>query len=256
MEKPLNATMKPSLEETFKIVQESIAKNKTLIVVGNCEIEYKGRAESKLGLGERILLIKNDGAVLIHRPTGYEPVNWQPSGCIFHSRLTETGLVIRATNVKTKESLKLTFTGVMFATQLELKDTSEFILHASEEDMQKAILLKPELVEEGFHPIVKEKKTAPGFVDIFGRDKYGRFVVVEIKRKTANKDAVLQLWKYIQTIGETEQHIRGILVAPKLAKNAGRLLRELNLEFKQLSPKKCIETLRKSTSGELLRYMK
>jgi hypothetical protein len=256
MEKPLNVAIKPSLDESLKITQDSIAKKKTLIIVGACEVEYKGRAESRLGLGERILLIKSDRAVLIHRSTGHEPINWQPSGCMFHTRLTDNRLIISATNLKTKENLKLAFAKVDFAAQLELKDISEFILYSSEEDMQKAIMLNPELVESGFHPISKEKKTHPGFVDIFGRDKFGKFVVVEIKRRTASKDAVLQLWKYIQTLDETKQGVRGILVAPKLAKEAGRLLRELNLEFKELSPKKCNEMLRKESSGELLKYLK
>jgi len=164
--------------------------------------------------------------------------------------------MISATNLKTKENLKLAFAKVDLAAQLELKDISEFVLYSSEEDMQKAILLNPELIEEGFHPISKEKKTQPGFVDVFGRDKLGKFVVVEIKRRTASKDAVLQLWKYIQTLDETKQGVRGILAAPKLAKEAVRLLRELNLEFKALSPKKCNETLRKESSRELLRYLK
>jgi RecB family endonuclease NucS len=255
MEKTLNVAIKPSIDESLKIMQDSIAKRKTLIVVGACEVEYKGRAESRLGLGERILLIKSDRAVLIHRSTGYEPVNWQPSGCMFHTRSTDNRLIISATNLKTKENLKLTFAKVDLAAQLELKDTSEFVLYSSEEDMQKAIMLNPELVEGGFHPISKEKKTLPGFVDVFGKDKFGKFVVVEIKRRTASKDAVLQLWKYIQTIDETKQGVRGILVAPRMAKEAGRLLRELNLEFKELSPKKCSKMLGKAGSVKLLRYL-
>jgi RecB family endonuclease NucS len=63
--------------------------------------------------------------------------------------------------------------------------------------MQKAILLEPSLLEEDFKPISYEKKVEPGFVDVYGVDKKGRFVVVEIKRKTAGKEAALQLAKYI-----------------------------------------------------------
>jgi hypothetical protein len=34
MDKPLNVAIKPNLEESFKITQDSIAQKKTLIVVG------------------------------------------------------------------------------------------------------------------------------------------------------------------------------------------------------------------------------
>ncbi len=41
---------------------------------------------------------------------------------------------------------------------LNLKDEGEFNLYASEEDMKKAIILKPELIEEGLKIIDFEKR--------------------------------------------------------------------------------------------------
>ena len=76
---------------------------------------------------------------------------------------------------------------------LNLLDSGDFLLNASEDDMHRAILLKPELLEEGFKPISWEKKVEPGFVDIYGEDKNGKLVIVEVKRKTASKEAALQL---------------------------------------------------------------
>ena len=120
-----------------------------------------------------------------------------------------------------------------------LLDAGDFILNASEEDMHRAILLRPELIEEGFKPISWEKKVEPGFVDVYGMDKAGRLVVIEVKRKTASKEAVLQLSKYIEAIKvKADRQIRGMLVAPNLGKDVQALLVSMGLEFKELDPKK------------------
>jgi len=128
----------------------------------------------------------------------------------------------------------------------ELVDSGKFSLYASEHDMQKAILMEPSILEEGFKPISFEKKVEPGFVDVYGIDSEGRLVVVEIKRRTAGREAALQLAKYIDSMKQkVSREIRGILVAPRLAKGTQRLLDTLGLDFKALDPKKCAEILSK-----------
>jgi RecB family endonuclease NucS len=135
---------------------------------------------------------------------------------------------------------------------LSLVDSGEFSLYASEEDMHKAILLKPSLLEEGFKPISYEKKVDPGFVDVYGVDKNGKLVVVEVKRRTAGKEAAFQLAKYIDAIkGRADRKIRGILVAPNIAKDVQRLLATLGLEFKALDPRKCAEVLKRAEMRKL-----
>ena len=52
------------------------SKDNVLIVVGWCSVEYVGRARSTLGWGERIVVVKSDGSVLVHQRVGREPVNW------------------------------------------------------------------------------------------------------------------------------------------------------------------------------------
>jgi len=135
---------------------------------------------------------------------------------------------------------------------MRLIDRGEFSLHASESDMQRAILVDPSLLEEGFEPISYEKKVEPGFVDVYGVDRNGRLVVVELKRRTAGRDAALQLAKYIDFVKTmTNRELRGILVAPRLAKGVQALMTSLGLEFKALEPKKCAEILRRSESRKL-----
>lgn len=83
--KPVETFTNPTLEATAKIVNDGFEKHKTLLLIGNCWVDYQGRASSTLGLGERIIIIKEDKALLVHRPRGYEPVNWMPGGKVtFH----------------------------------------------------------------------------------------------------------------------------------------------------------------------------
>lgn len=218
---------------------------------------YSGRAKSTLEPGERIVIIKEDGSLLVHRPVGYEPVNWQPSGSVFHVE-SKTGVIeVHGVRQKPRENVRIIFDRVIMVSVLSLTDSGEFSLHASEHDMHRAILLNPLLLEEGFKPISYEKKVDPGFVDIYGVDKMGKLVVVEVKRKTAGKEAVLQLARYIDAIkGKAGRELRGVLVAPSLGKDVQRLLVTLGLEFKALDPRKCAKVLKKDQNTKLEAFFK
>lgn len=253
--KPLVTVHNPTIEEAANTIREALTERKALIIVGNCRVDYRGRASSKLEPGERIVIFKEDGSVLVHRPIGYEPVNWQPPGCLFSVNTKNKVLQMRAIRRKPSESVKISFDAVFQVSVLSLVDKGEFSLYASEEDMQQAILLKPSLLEEGFKPITYEKKVEPGFVDIYGIDKDGKFVVVEIKRKPAGRKAVLQLAKYVDSIRSmVNRKVRGVLVAPSLAKGVQRLLATLGLDFKALDPKKCASILAKPETKRLVDF--
>jgi RecB family endonuclease NucS len=248
----LTVLMNPNLAEAAALIAKAFTQRKTLIVAGNCHVHYVGRANSTLEPGERLLIIKQDGSLLVHRPVGYEPVNWQPPGSIFHVHAREGAIGVHAIRQKPRENVNVTFSSVYMVSALSLADSGEFLLHASEEDMHRAILLKPALLEEGFKPISYEKKVEPGFVDVYGVDKEGKLVVVEVKRKTAGKEAALQLAKYIGAIKvKANRELRGVLVAPSLGKDVQRLLATLGLEFKALDPKKCAEVLKKAETTKL-----
>ncbi|HEX7482606.1 MAG TPA: endonuclease NucS, partial [Candidatus Bathyarchaeia archaeon] len=76
----LAVLIEPSLAEAAVLIEKAFSQRRTLVVAGTCHVHYVGRAISTLELGERLLIIKSDGSLLVHRPIGYEPVNWQPAG--------------------------------------------------------------------------------------------------------------------------------------------------------------------------------
>lgn len=249
---PVKSVQNPSVDIAVSLAKEAFVKAQGLLVVGKCWVDYRGRASSKLESGERIVIFKGDGSVLVHRPAGYEPVNWQPPGCIYSANATGNVLQVKAVRRKPPESVRVSFDSIYLLCVLSLTDVGEFALHASEEDMQKAVLLMPSLIEDGLKPIAYEKKVEPGFVDVYGEDRAGRFVVVEIKRKTASKQAALQLAKYVEAVKTiVNKEVRGILAAPSLGQGVQRILTSLGLEYKALDPKKCAEILRKPETRRL-----
>ena len=254
--KPLTVLTNPTIEEAEKIVRDAILHGKTLLLVSLCRVHYFGRAKSKLEPGERIVIVKADGSLLVHRSVGYEPVNWMPGGdVVFNVQVKDGILEVRALRKKPMETVTVFFEEIQLVASLSLTDSGDFSLYASEEDMQRAILARPNLLEEGFRPISYEKKVEPGFVDVYGEDKDGNLVVVEIKRKTAGKEAVFQLARYIEAIkSRSNRKMRGLLVAPSLGKNVQRTLETLGLGYKYLDPKKCSETLSRRKTVKLAEF--
>jgi len=242
----------PNLTDAKEAIDKALNQRRTLVVAGRCHVHYSGRARSTLEPGERLLIIKEDGSLLVHRPVGYEPVNWQPAGSVFHVQVKGEELEVHCVRQKPRENVRVAFEEVFMVSALNLVDAGDFLLHATEDDMHRAILLKPELFEEGFKPISWEKKVEPGFVDIYGEDQNGKLVIIEVKRKTASKEAALQLAKYIEPIkAKINRELRAVLVAPSLGKDVQRMLVTMGLEYKELDPKKCAEVLKKSGNSKL-----
>lgn len=253
---PILVEKEPNIDEAVNRLNEAFNDRRSVIIIGSCRVDYQGRASSKLEAGERIVIIKEDGAILVHRSTGYEPVNWQPSGCILQAFKDGENLVVRAVKRSPRETVTIFFDKVYLISTLKLVDEGEFSLYASEEDMQRAILAEPSLIEDGFRPIDYERRVKPGFIDVCGVDKSGRMVVIEIKRRTAGKEAVLQLAKYVEALREDlNRDVRGILAAPDISKDASRLLKSLGLDFKRVDPRRCSEILRREERKKITDFL-
>jgi RecB family endonuclease NucS len=220
-------------------------------MVANCTVSYSGRTGSDMGEGERLVILKGDGCVLVHRSRDYQPVNWQPSGCVFQTRIEDERLIVKAVRPSPLETLNIEIDRIDFLSAFRLKDEAEFILHSSEEEMQKAILAEPDLIEQGLRVIDFEKKVAPGFVDVYGIDSQGNTVVIEIKKDPAGAAAVKQLVEYLKYLSPAEgKKLRPIIVAPSLAKGVLPMVEKMKIEFKPLTLQKSLETLQKRVKSD------
>jgi len=228
----------PSPQIFLENFRKELGKNNVLIIVGECRIEYRGRASSELGYGERLIIIKKDKSIIVHRPTGYEPVNWQPSQCFYKTRIVDSEILIEAIRQRPFEILKIFFKKVFIMISAYIIDESIFKLYGDEEDMRQALVLNPQLIEDNFKVIEIEKEIDGNYVDIYGIDKDAKPTLIEIKKNTAGKNAVLQLYKYMMLYRKKYgRNVRGIIVAPKLKINALKLAKNLGIEFKRFNAK-------------------
>ncbi len=234
------------LTDALERVREALGAGKLVLLVGEMEVTYEGRSMSWLGRGERILMIKGDRSVLIHRPKGCEPVNWQPPGSHIEAWLEGDRLILSCNRTAPPERLKITVSRLVQLATHKLVDEAEFEMHAREEDMKLAIIEEPGIIEEGFRVVESERPVREGAIDIFGVDSQNRLVVVEIKRERASKEDVKQLSRYADQIElEFGRRPRSILVAPSLSTSAASLAARLGIESRRLSPRRAQEILRK-----------
>ncbi|HUK50199.1 MAG TPA: endonuclease NucS [Terriglobales bacterium] len=254
----LAVKVNPTLTEAAEFLERAFRGRKLVLIIGTCTVDYEGRASSRLESGERILMVKEDGSVLVHRPTGYEPVNWQPPKCLMTVRAEDDALTVTASRSQPRETVSIEYSEISLAAVGNLVDTGEFALHVTELQMKQAMLTAPDLVESGLKPIEQEKSLGDaGFTDIFAEDKNGNLVVVEIKRNAATKDAVVQLQRYLDTLRKRiNRPIRGVIAAPELRKSAQSMLERQNLEFVAVAPEKCFSVLKSRKDMKLSHFLK
>ncbi|MEA3142805.1 MAG: endonuclease [Thermoplasmata archaeon] len=225
--------------------------------VGDCEVRYQGRARSDLHRGERLLLLKPDGTLLVHTAEKSKPVNWQPPGASFSVGLEDGRLVLTSHRTKPEEIVKVTFHAITLLLAVPLRDAADLALLGTEDDLQALLFVQPSIVEEGFVPARRERGTARGFLDLDGRDAQGRRLVVEVKRTTAGVSEAQQLWRYVERLRGQDAGARGILLAPRVAERARKLLADHGLEWKEVDwadilPK--VEAMRRGGQSTLMRF--
>src|SRR4029078_11161551 len=72
-----NITRAPPLSEWLR---RWIGNVRTMsLLVARCEIAYHGRAVTRLGAGDRVILFKTDGSLCVHGDQGVQPAHQQDS---------------------------------------------------------------------------------------------------------------------------------------------------------------------------------
>jgi RecB family endonuclease NucS len=215
------------------------------ILVARCEIRYEGRVTTTLARGDRVVLFKSDGSVVVHAAAGAKPVNYMPGPTI----VREDGRTLTVSSPNTGELLTVEVEDVHADTGFQLEDTAKIVREGREKDIQATIFATPTAIEAGMVGLQRELFTEVGPVDLFCRDCEGRTVVVEIKRVRATAAAIEQLTRYIEQVDRNVAHApaRGVLVAPEIAPQARVLLENRGYDFIPLD-----EVLARCEGGEEL----
>ena len=235
------------LADYITLLNDALKRNETIVFGATCTIRYSGRAESFLGDGDRIIMIKSDNTLLVHQPMGNAPINYMKAGTGYTVRSEDGKLVLKASNILEKENMEITIQRMHFFNAHKLQDGLAITMAGTEEDMSNMLYKNPELIEEGFRPVSQEEQTAYGFVDVLGTDKNGVLTVVECKRYSADLSAVTQLRRYVEKIAVSKgiTKVRGILAAPKITPNAEQMLKDWGYSFVSVKPPKYLEEFNK-----------
>jgi RecB family endonuclease NucS len=188
------------------------------LLVARCEIAYHGRAVTRLGAGDRVILFKDDGSLCVHTDRGYKPLNYMPGP----TSVREDGDVIRVYRPASDETLVIVLLDVHSDAELDLDDGAVLEREGAERQMHELLERAPDVIEPGLVVLDRERFTDVGPVDLFCRDAGGRTVVVEVKRVRAVAAHVEQLTRYCERVNLDPAcaPCRGILVAPDIAPQA------------------------------------
>ncbi|MBE6499214.1 MAG: DUF91 domain-containing protein [Methanobrevibacter thaueri] len=237
----------PNYKDGYDLVQEALRKKATIVIFACCKVNYEGRAISELNWGERIIMIKPDGAFLIHQEKKVEPVNWQPPKSKTKAYIKNDTLFLESHKRTPKELLTVEIRKIQFISYANIEDFEELEQAGYEKDMGDMIMEKPHIIEEGFTPTAREYSVEHGFIDILGKDNDNNLMILELKARKAGVTAVKQLRRYIQDLENTDndylkecnaekKKIRGLLVAPSIMNDALELIEEEGIEFVSVEP--------------------
>ncbi len=218
-------------------LNQGIASGEIIVVLGNCMTFYEGRGAAHSGYGDKIIVVKSDGSVIVHGPTGFKPLNWQPDTVHLEFKEDNGDVVLRAVRGKPRETLIVRCRELYECISRKARADGGFYMYFSEHEIRDLIRSDPSLIEKNLKIVEAEKPVEPGFVDLYGIDGEGRTVVIEIKRVKAGEDAARQLYGYVEKLRRSIPNIRGILVAPDFTESALRMLQRSGLEYKRIDLK-------------------
>ncbi len=190
------------------------------LIVARCEVTYTGRLTAFLPESTRLLMLKDDGSVLVHADAGgYKPLNWMtPPTVIEHE---DGRLVVRKRAGRSEDRLEIRLVEVLSDVRHDMGEAAALEKDGVERDLQLLLAEDPGAIEAGLRLERREWPTDVGPVDLMCRDESGAWVAVEIKR-VGTIEAVEQLTRYLDCIrcDPARSACRGILAAQVLKPQA------------------------------------
>lgn len=198
-----------------------------------------GRLNAHLPRATRLLLVKNDGSVLIHSDGGsYKPLNWMSPPCRLHVAPreefegTSVGEDLDADVVelwtvqaaKSDDRLLIRVYEKLNEMSHDLGIDPGLIKDGVEADLQRLLAEQIEILGAGYRLVRREYPTAIGPVDILAKDSSGISVAVELKR-VGDIDGVEQLTRYLDLLNRDPllAPVQGVFAAQRIKPQARTL---------------------------------
>lgn len=190
------------------------------LIVARCEVAYSGRLSAFLPESTRLLILKDDGSVLVHADAGgYKPLNWMTPPTVIEE--DDERIVVRKRAGKAEDRLEIRIVELLSDVTHEMGEAAGLEKDGVERDLQEALAAAPERLGEELRLVRREWPTDVGPVDLMCRDREDGWVAVEIKR-IGTIEAVEQLSRYLECIrvDPAKAACRGILAAQQLKPQA------------------------------------
>ena len=192
------------------------------LIVARCEVSYSGRLTTRLPESVRLLMIKDDGTVMVWSDSGgsqVKPLNWMTPPTVF-----EDGgdtLVVRKRAGRSEDRLEIKLIEVLSDVTHDMGEAARLEKDGVERDLQLLLADDPTHIEESLRLVKREWSTDVGPVDLMCRDEDDGWVAVEFKR-VGTIDAVEQLTRYLDCIriDPSRAACRGILAAQSIKPQA------------------------------------
>lgn len=224
------------------------------IIVADCSAEYTGRLNASLPMSKRVLLIKEDGSVLIFSELGsYKPLNWMVAPCTMRvegkssegeakseakskakaeaksssESVFADGTILKIAAKKGNDILRIVLQRVYSDSSYDLGEDPGLVKDGVEEHLQHYLAEQIERIGKGAKLVRREYPTAIGPVDIMAKDSNGVHVAIEIKRN-GGIDGVEQLTRYCELLNRDPllKPVRGIFAAQTISAQARTLAQD------------------------------
>lgn len=211
------------------------------VIFARCIVRYTGRIDAELELGDRLIVRKDDGALIIHATSGLLPKNWMPAGSTFTQ---EPGL-IRVEYPRRDERLEIYLIQVHHDSEHIGELNGRLVKLGSEREFSDLLATQLDRVDPTLTMVGREYRTSVGPIDLMTVDRDGHPVVIEVKRARAvGVEVAYQLLRYLHAVAHDPRwegrEPRGILVAPGLSRPLTAALAEHQVRFVRLSYEKLI----------------
>jgi RecB family endonuclease NucS len=193
--------------------------------VARCQVDYAGRLTAHLPMATRLIMVKNDGSVLIHSDGGsYKPLNWMSPPCRVVEGVSEDGTpewLVTGKDGPDGDTLRILLEEVLHDSEHELGIDPGLQKDGVERHLQELLAEHPATLADGLTLVRREFPTAIGPVDLMCRDGDGRSVAVEVKRR-GEIDGVEQLTRYLELLNRDPalRPVRGIFAAQEIKPQA------------------------------------
>jgi RecB family endonuclease NucS len=228
---PLSQLESPEPKAVVEAAKAAARDGSMLTVEARCEVTYEGRTSGYLAAGDRILVAKPDGTFLVHQPTGHKPVNWMPGGGSVSARLSDGDAVLLARRTNPSERVEVRIEETYGLTRFDAVDGATYEDSGTEAEMHEFIKSNPDSLGADIRIVEHERESKYGYIDFYAVDDDGVPVVIEVKRIQATLNHFDQLQRYVSLYEETNEDVRGMLVAPSASERVKRALRDNGLEF-------------------------